>query len=447
MRAAMFCKESAEGRRAPVPGPRSSRLGVLAVVVAGLPAQAEAPPHGLTLAEAYALARARSERVQLADQAVADAEVKLTETWTQVAPQATAQGDALVQNEIVLVTEKADGTTTTRFVQRGQQFRASGLLVQPLFRKGFLSDRAAASLGVEAAQADAARARQRLMLDVAGAFIGLLRARQQVQLAQGSVRRAAAQVEASTGRVKAGGALKTALLQANIDLRRAQIQLVAAQRDARQLSASFERHVGIGAPAQLTLPSTPSVPAPGDAFRAARDRTDLVALRRRMRQSLEQEGQVRGRGVWPTLDAQASAGYFYPADLAPFSWRATLVLGLPLFLGGSEYTRVRQQQIQTEIFRLQAEQLARDIAEEVSRTLAAYQAADEAAKLLEQQVRDAQENYALVGAQFKLGAVTFLEVTNAQSALTEAENLRLVAIYDREGAAYQALYATGTLGL
>src|SRR5687768_8647933 len=128
-------------------------------------------------------------------------------------------------------------------------------------------------------------------------------------------------------------------------------------------------------------------------------------------------------------------------------WFVLGLLTFPLFDTGSEFIAVDLQENATRVFELQERLLLETSSEDVRRASIRVDAEDRNAQLAEKQVKDALDNYELVATQFRLGAITFLDVANAQALLTEAENLKMVAIYDREIARYELLFAAGTLSL
>src|SRR5207244_5136653 len=97
---------------------------------------------------------------------------------------------------------------------------------------------------------------EQLRMDVATAFISVMRARQQRQVAKAAVERATAEEESASARVAAGGALRTAALQASIDRRSAELLQVAAEKDLAALELDFQRLVGVKPPDDLKLPAT-----------------------------------------------------------------------------------------------------------------------------------------------------------------------------------------------
>ncbi len=413
---------------------------VLWTAVGSAPAQAEGPLTAITLQDAYQRALDRSEDTGIAQQNIEQAEVTRRATWVAIAPQASITGFGLVQNR-------------APFVQ-SPQLQAEGRVLQPIFRRGFFASREAAHFGVEAATLFLERARQQVMLDVTTAFVAVLRSRQAVLVADAAVQRAEAQVSSATARVQAGGALRTAQLQATISFRQAQVDRVRIGQDLKIQELEFERLVGIGPPATLSLPVTPALPGLAEAVASSLERKDLRALQQQASAARALEQSLGGLR-WPRLDLLFRYDQAYPrnppippsSEGLPLTVQGIAQLTLPLFQGGDEFFRVEAQRVIAEVALLRTHQLVKQIAEQLRSALSELETAKRSFALAELQIKDAQENYALVTTQFKLRTVTFLEVATAQSALTNAENLLLISNFDRELAAYRLLFAIGTLQL
>jgi outer membrane protein len=406
------------------------------------------------------LALRRSETVQLADFDIRAAELTLKDAWALIGPTLTgtvtgfAGGDSILHLKNIQVdpTTLAIQSVTDRDVvfRRAYQLTAAGILAQPLFRRALFPAREAGRAGVEATQALSARAREQLMIDVTSAFINVLRARQQVEVAKNSAKRAEAQLAGAKTRLKVGGGNKTAELLAAIDVSRARILVIRIEGDRQATEATFERLIGIAPPGELVLPPTPEVARSlSAALDVSRVRTDRLALHHRTEQARAQTGVLKARIFWPTLDATGTVSTVYPAGFSgqSLNWSAIGLLSVPLFQTGDEWVQMRLQQVAAGQAALQESLLDKRITEDVKQAMVRLETTKQALETSVALAETATENYRLVSSQFKIGATTFLEVTNAQAALVDAENLRLVAQFDRELAVYQLLFSTGQLRL
>ena len=156
------------------------------------------------------------------------------------------------------------------------------------------------------------------MFTVASLFIDTLQARQRLVIAEGAIERARGQVQSASNKVKAGGALKTAELLAQIDLQRALTQRNTAVRDVRTIESQFQRYVGAPPPATLVLPPTPNVDAPDDPALRHDSRPDLRAQRLLVEQNEATLSQYKARLFVPTLDLVPFVSFLvYPGPYNP----------------------------------------------------------------------------------------------------------------------------------
>lgn len=324
---------------------------------------------------------------------------------------------------------------------------------QPVFRRQAFDVRRAGEYGVEGAQHSLQHARQQLMLDVASVFIAVLSARQQITITQTAIRRAETQVQAATGRVKAGGALPTATLLAQIELNRAQIAANAAQGTLRAQESDFERVVGQRPPERLVLPPTPDHEPLEQAMRAATvQRSDLRSLRASVLQAKANVGAATSKLFWPTLDVNFYAGYTVqasaqgdPKDFRFPVYGLTALLNVPLFQGGDEWYQLRIQKQRVSIAADQESFLQRQINDDIRTATARLETANKSIEIATEQQKTAQKNYELVSTHYKLGVSTLLEVVTAQQAVFEADSNKALASYERELATYMLLFAEGKI--
>jgi outer membrane protein len=274
-------------------------------------------------------------------------------------------------------------------------------------------------------------------------------ARELVQLARDAVSRAETQLSVSQARQKAGGALKTTTQLAAVEVESARLRVNRAEGEVRAREVAYERLVGEPPPKDMDMPVVAQLPAATECRSRAGQRNDARALRLLADQSRHLETATRGE-LWPTVDGQAGVTFysFYSSlgdDITV--WNARLLVTIPLFQSGAEYTRIRDQKIRTGIAELESARQARVIKSEIDTATSQLDVAQKAEKIADSQVKVATEHYDLISAQFKLAAVTILDVTNAQAVLAEAERQRTEARYEAAVARFQLLFACGSLKL
>jgi outer membrane protein len=405
----------------------------------GAPAVGEVVPGSLSLAQAFRLAVDNSERIAIAGVAVREAETRARDRWSDVTPSITATASAGLNRE---------RTVGMQVLTPGEQLVVGAELQQPVFRRGFFSSRAAGRRAVESTAALEGRERQALARDVAEVFIGVIRSRKLVEQARTAVTRAKAQHDYAQARVKAGGALKSAEMLALLDLRRAERLEVTARGELGLAEATFKRLIGIDAPAKLEVPAIPNLPAADRSTALAAKRLDVKALELRVAEAQAEQDAAEGRRWWPRLDVLGSVSYSQPEVLERTTdWRVLGLLTIPLLQSGREFTDIALREHAARTAQLRLVEQREVVSEEVRLASVRVATAEQATELASQQLETARDHYKLVDKQFRLGAITFLEVTNAQAVLVEAENAFEVASMDRLQAAYDYLFAIGALEL
>ena len=415
-------------------------------------ARAESHPQELGLGESYDLALRTSEQVQVAAGQRDLADTTYTQQLTLVAPTVAGTLSGRYQNNAKA--QAVAGLPPGVGIQAPYQISALATITQPIFRRQIFDARRQAALGIDGAEQALVRAKQQLMFDVATIFIGVLEARTQVIIAQGAVQRAEQQVTAATDKQRAGAALLTAVLLAQIELNRAQVSVNTAEGALKQQQSMFERLIGVAPPSVLTLPPTPSQEALTRAMeRAPNDRPDLRALHFATLQSRAVVSQLQSQILWPTLDVTFTGGYIVTAlssgsnDFRFPTYGVSGVLTIPLFQQGNEWVNVKLQKQRTYIAAYNESLLRRQVGDDVRQALALLETANKAIEIATAQQKTAQKNYELVSLQYKVGKALSLDVLTAQGAVFEAETNRAQSQYQRELATYQLLFAEGKIKL
>ena len=407
----------------------------------------EAETGKMSLAQAYQLALARNEQVALAERNMDTADINWTDRSTAMGPTflLTATG--------ALQVERSTMTPSGENLQRpGQTVIGAATLSQPLYRRGFFDSRAAGKANYDSAAAAYKRQRQTLAHDVAAAFIEVLKARRLKDLAISAFTRAKSEHDFAGARVKAGQALKNAELLALVDLKRAELQQLNAQRAADAAAITFQRLVGRPPAAELEMPTVPAMPDPKQANDLAKRRPDLQALELNIEAAKNEHEAALGRRWWPRLDLDATALYQIPAigpanDRKHFDYQVLGVLTIPIIQTGHEFTDISLRENEVHIAELELTQQGKIANEETGLAVLQMTSAAQAVDIAKLELDAAKEHYTLVDKQVRLGAITFLEVANAQAVLVEAENAFEVANMDRLRASYDYLFAIGALDL
>jgi outer membrane protein len=287
-----------------------------------------------------------------------------------------------------------------------------------------------------------------VMLEVATAYFDALRADARREIARGALERARAQRELAQARIKAGAELRTAFLQAELDVARAERQILDADAQARLAREILAVLCGTSAEVALAQPGPQGAPADLKSALAEAEaaRADVMDAQKSLEAAELDLGATRRR-LWPNLGLVAQASNTQPASLFSdtFNWSAVLTLTVPLYQGGGEYLDIQDKESAITVARHTLEQRRKKVRDEVLRAYTALDTARRQVEIIERQVLVARENHGLVSAQFKAGAVRPTDVTLAQIELANAEDQRVVAAFDREVAAVTLRAAMGAL--
>ena len=125
------------------------------------------------------------------------------------------------------------------------------------------------------------------------------------------------------------------------------------------------------------------------------------------------------------------------------SWSATLSLSWSIFDGGNRIARHREAQANLEAAQATVRATELDIHSQVEQVLIVVTEADERIQAAQKAVESAQENFRLAQGRFDAGVGTILELTDAQLALTLAQNTEARALADYRIALYDLDRAVG----
>jgi outer membrane protein len=293
-----------------------------------------------------------------------------------------------------------------------------------------------AELGVEIARLQTDRAYQTVANEVAVAYYQVLRANSLRRIAQEAVRRADDDLGVARKLEKGGVIEKEKTLRVEVQLADSQRQLVKAEGAMEIALAALNLAMGVNvtSPTQI-VEIGPIPPAPnslGECLQAAaRQRGELDVARSEVQ--VAQEGSCVARADFlPKIVAEGD--YFNFEQGSP---RANLNLGFgfiklewSLFEGGQRVGELRVADSKTRA----AIALADSVADTISyQTVEAYRQMLTALKgidLAKPAVVQARENYRLVKLRAAQGDATSTEITDAETALTRAEQDHQNAIYD-----------------
>ena len=436
-------------------------MTTFALLAAVLLAQAAAPAAqgGLTLEEALREATARNPDLKVLAERVRQSQELGWKAWSAYLPRITA-GASFTHNNIpdvtfsspsafairdvgapptdpnpglpgapsafVLVPSAFDEFTIQKQNQLGAQVQADQALIAPQAMFGI----AAAGAATRAAQAQVESSRRDVLFGVAQVFYGAAGAKQAVGVAERQVALDLAREKDARIRYEAGTSTRVSLLRAQIDRATAEQDLKRAQNAYASsrvaLASLLDRK---DADFDVVLPDPPAPPGDPRALeaRALEERPDVQAAREQISLAERNRNGVFARYA-PTLGAFARWQW---ANLAGFAgkystWAVGLGLNWTLLDGGLRESDLRDAQsrvVEAEASLKGAELRATDDVRRAGLDLDSAVANRAKSK---ERVELARETYKLVDVNFRAGAATYLEVSDASTQLNSAE-VQLIA--------------------
>lgn len=434
-------------------------------------------PEGLTADAAAARALATSFELEGRRDAVDAAESQVTQATVGYLPRIGVAARALRLSAItsplfgplVIAPDSPEGpllpgallvNTPVRFAALRNQTIAEISLAIPLsdYLLRIAQAHSAARQSAAAASLLLRAARRQVATGGRLAFYGWVRARLQVVIAGAAVAQAKAHLAdvarlREVGRVPPADALRVdAQLAAAEQLRARALEARRVQLQQLQtlLHAPAIQEPGIGEDVRLALPPLrESLDSDRWVDRAIDQRPELQALAAATASLVEQAKTLRA-GIYPRLEAVASATaanpnlrFFPPRDQFDTTWALGLQLGwspTEALASGAARSGLEAQARKAAADEKQARDALRN---EVVTAIEALRAADVAVASSARGLISAEESYRQRSELYRNGRATGVELTDAETALTQARLDAIDALIDRRVARARLLQAAG----
>lgn len=255
------------------------------------------------------------------------------------------------------------------------------------------------------------------------------------------------------GFVEVGTRPAVDLAQARTDVANARLQLINAENNYATAKAQLNQAMGVVGEtgyevADDGLPAQPGEEGETEALvaRAIAGRPELATL---SKQEAAQESTLRAtRGAyWPSLALTMSLTEAVSGDLAApssaWNWSAALQLSWPIFSGLQTRAQVRELRSGLDGIAAQRSELEQQVRLEVTQAVLAVRAARAAEQAAEQAHDSARELLRLAEGRYATGVGTAIELSDAQTKLSNAAAQRIVASYNLSSARAQLAGALG----
>jgi outer membrane protein len=414
------------------------------------PAAGPRPPVAgrvLTLEEAVEIAIEQQPQIQarLADYAAA--RYRVDQALAPLLPQVTGSASTTRGQSVVLFT--APGAATVPISSQRdfpETFQARVSLSQLLFDFGkTLAATEAARKLQDVALEDVELQRQLIALAVKEAYTNMLFAQRLIRVNEQALQRAELNLRSARGFFEVGTRPRSDVARAEVDVANARVDVIRARNAERLARVALNTAMGIDIDTPTAIQDN-LVYEPVTLDRAAL-RTEALRLRPEMRQArlrmeaAQAQQRQAFRNFFPDITVSGSYGGARPELLEV--WDATLSFTWPLFDGGGRLARYREARANVEGAEARVRATELDIIREVEQAQLTVTEAEERIQAAQTAVASAQENFRLAQGRFDAGVGTILELTDAQLALTQAQNLEAQALADYRIALYRLDRARG----
>lgn len=337
-------------------------------------------------------------------------------------------------------------------VQEPVEFKETSLTISQLLFDSFQTP---LQIRQAKAQANASshayeRTKADIALQVAQQYFEVLRARALVRLQERVLERAKRLLEAAEAGYKAGTVAKLDVLRAQVQVRNAEVDLLAAQNQERIAMLTLRNLMGVGDDFVF------------DVAEPAEERYKPLSLTECLAQALRQRPEVR-EAEWQRESAQVArqlarinslpvvniSGSYnrYPSTtrITDKEWAINLIVSYPIFDGGRIKAELEQAKLQVEQAELNLKRTVDNIKLQVHQAYTNWQNAVERLNAAQEAVKEASETARLTEEAYKVGAVSLIDVINAQVALAQAETQEIQARYDLYRAIYALRHAIGEI--
>lgn len=162
-----------------------------------------------------------------------------------------------------------------------------------------------------------------------------------------------------------------------------------------------------------------------------------LVLNRLQSEQLNQALKAERASLYPTLSASFNYMWSSMSNGTPFKnfrWTpfssAGLTLNVPIFTGGSRYSRIKQAKIQKEQMGWQRENLERSVAMQVDLAIDNIKVNVEQIASCSESVGQAERAHDIMEKSFGIGAASYLDLRDSELALTQSRLAYYQAIYN-----------------
>ena len=436
-----------------------SRVLVLLACVApaaGLAQEGRVLQLSLKRAVELALSPEGSARVQIAGEAVKQAESRAAQARAALLPdfEGSVGQQSMTRNLAALGVQfrvPIPGFQFPTLVGPFDVFDVRAKSTQNIFDFSSIRRLQASRAGTRAARADAGSTENQVAAQVARAYLAALRTEAEVQAVQANVSLAGAVLQQAQHLKTAGTGTGIEVTRASVQLADEQQRLLVAENDRRRARLELLRAMGLRLDTQLEL-TDELTHAPIGAVTMEQAKAEALKTRADLKSQQEREQNARLSASATTMERLPSLAAF--ADYGSIGSSINhaiptreygVSLRIPVFDGGRRDARRAEAASQLRQERVRTNDLKEQVELEVRLALDALGSAEDQVKVAEEGLGLAENELAQARRRYEAGVANGLEVTDAQTRLARARDNRIAALFNYNQARIDVGEATGTV--
>jgi outer membrane protein len=402
-----------------------------------------------TLEEAWSRAIDNNHQIKAAKTDTSAAEEQLNSAKGQRLPELNVSSGYTQRSETPGAVTQIDGRTAQFNTQQPGNMDAQAIATLPIYTGGRIShDINAAEASLQAAQHNETTSQLDIKMQVAEAYIAVLRAESSLQVAKSHVDSLKAHVVDVDNLFDQGMVARNDVLAANVELVNAEQQVVQAGNRLDIAKASYNRLLDRNLEDEVKLvkqfPDMPKEDLKALNNNALKQRSELAVLAQQI-ESLEQQAQSVKAGVLPQV--AINGGYQYQENryqAAESMWLVNAGVKWKLFDGS---TRHQSDAISRQAISLkeQRDDLTSTIGLQVRQSWLDYQEAQKRVAVTQQAIDQAEENMRVTTDSYQQGLSTNTDVLKAEDLRTTSHDNFNNANYDAALAVLRLRRAVGVL--
>lgn len=395
----------------------------------GLLSEARAP-FPLSLHDAIKISLEHNYDLLVAHERIQEAQGSATARLGSLLPNLSAKTDARHLKTFQGEFGGQDAVSTPRDIY---DFR--GQLTQSIFSMGLIRQWQARRTNVTVVELESKIAVRDTIATTALLYFDAVRANEVVKARQKSVQLSQKIWKITEGRKAAGAATGIDVMRANVQYQRERRDLLSGISERDRTKLDLLRAMGVSEYQDARLTDRLELidikaQSAEEAIKSALDhRTEVKAQTFRLKLAKITRSSIEGERI-PSLDFRGDYGLIGESFDDRFAtYNVGLFLSIPLFDGGQRIGRIQESQSQLRQEALRAQQLVHQISIEVRNALMNANTIREQFLVSQEMLRLALKELELSQKAFSIGTVSHIELINAQSSVSEAQNKAIDALF------------------